>query len=389
MKSNGCSIRSDRMKIVHTADWHLGRILNGKSLLEDQAHILDQFIKKMGDEKPDVIVIAGDLYDTSYPNKAAIQLLENTINTLNLEMNIPLVIISGNHDSKERLNYGSKWFEKSQLYIRTSLEDMCDPITIGNIDFYTLPFSTVNETSYFFNDKKIETHQQAVSKSIEFMTQNINPNKVNILIGHLTVQGGIRTESERALTIGTVESVTENSFQQFDAVLLGHLHHPFSIDSDFIHYSGSLLQYSFSETTQPKGYRVIEMIDHKLKSIFRPLMPLRQLEVIEGDYEDAIQEKLSIKDKNNYLHFKLKHMSHVSDPMMHLKQIYPNTLALTNSSFEFNTPLHHENIEIQKLDDTTIINKFFENVTDQSLTSIQNNKIGKVLNHLLEGDQTK
>lgn len=377
------------MKIVHTADWHLGRILNGKSLLEDQAHILDQFIKKMGDEKPDVIVIAGDLYDTSYPNKAAIQLLENTINTLNLEMNIPLVMISGNHDSKERLNYGSKWFEKSQLYIRTSLEDMCDPITIGNIDFYTLPFSTVNETSYFFNDKKIETHQQAVSKSIEFMTQNINPNKVNILIGHLTVQGGIRTESERALTIGTVESVTENSFQQFDAVLLGHLHHPFSIDSDFIHYSGSLLQYSFSETTQPKGYRVIEMIDHKLKSIFRPLMPLRQLEVIEGDYEDAIQEKLSIKDKNNYLHFKLKHMSHVSDPMMHLKQIYPNTLALTNSSFEFNTPLNHKNIEIQKLDDTTIINKFFENVTDHSLTSIQNNKIGKVLNHLLEGDQTK
>ena len=103
------------MKIIHTADWHLGRILNGKSLLEDQSHILNQFIDKMNDEKPDVIVIAGDLYDTSYPNKAAIQLLENTINTLNLEMNIPLVIISGNHDSKERLNYGSKWFEKSQL----------------------------------------------------------------------------------------------------------------------------------------------------------------------------------------------------------------------------------------------------------------------------------
>src|SRR5699024_12627912 len=98
------------MKIVHTADWHLGRILNGKSLLEDQAHILDQFIKKMGDEKPDVIVIAGDLYDTSYPNKAAIQLLENTINTLNLEMNIPLVMISGNDDSKERLNNDSQWF---------------------------------------------------------------------------------------------------------------------------------------------------------------------------------------------------------------------------------------------------------------------------------------
>lgn len=137
------------MKIIHTADWHLGRILNGKSLLEDQVYILNKFIETMKLERPDIIVIAGDLYDTSYPNKDAIQLLERTIDTLNLEMNIPLIMINGNHDSKERLNYGAKWFEKSQMYIRTSLEDMNKPISFGKVDFYTMPFATINEMQYF------------------------------------------------------------------------------------------------------------------------------------------------------------------------------------------------------------------------------------------------
>ncbi|MDK9870721.1 exonuclease subunit SbcD [Staphylococcus sp. IPLA37011] len=373
------------MKVIHTADWHLGRILNGKSLLEDQAYILNRFIEAMDNEQPDVIVIAGDLYDTSYPNKDAIQLLESTIDTLNLEMGIPLIMISGNHDSKERLNYGSKWFEKSNLYIRTKLEDMNAPISIGAIDFYTLPFATINETQHFLKDNTIETYQQALSKSIEYMSNNINKNNTNILIGHLTVQGGVRSESERPLSIGTVESVEVDSFQQFDRVMLGHLHHPFSIDSDFISYSGSILQYSFSEVNQPKGYRTIEINEDTIKEKFIPIAPLRQLEVIEGDYEDAIQEKLKVKDKDNYLHFKLKHMSHVSDPMVHLKQIYPNTLALTNQTFDFSAHIHQDNYEIQKLDDETIIDKFYKNITDEELTQTQGKTVAKVLNDLLEG----
>ena len=110
------------MKIVHTADWHLGKILNGKQLLEDQKYILTQFKQHMEKEQPDLIVIAGDLYDTSYPSKEAIGLLEETIEYLNIELKIPIIMISGNHDGRERLNYGSKWFENNQLYIRTQLE---------------------------------------------------------------------------------------------------------------------------------------------------------------------------------------------------------------------------------------------------------------------------
>jgi exonuclease SbcD len=300
-------------------------------------------------------------------------------------MGIPLIMISGNHDSKERLNYGSKWFEKSNLYIRTKLEDINIPISIENVDFYTLPFATINETQHFLKDNTIETYQQALSKSIEYMSNNINKNNTNVLIGHLTVQGGVRSESERPLSIGTVESVEGDSFQQFDRVMLGHLHHPFSIDSDFISYSGSILQYSFSEVNQPKGYRAIEINEDTIKEKFIPIAPLRQLEVIEGDYEDAIQEKLKVKDKDNYLHFKLKHMSHVSDPMVHLKQIYPNTLALTNLTFDFSAHIHQDNYEIQKLDDETIIDKFYKNITDEELTQTQSKTVAKVLNDLLEG----
>jgi len=374
------------MKIIHTADWHLGRILNGKSLLEDQEYILDKFIVAMEEEQPDVIIVAGDLYDTSYPNKDAIQLLESVIDTLNLKMNIPIIITNGNHDSRERLNYGAKWFEKSGMYIRTQLEDITKPISIENVDFYTLPFATINEAQFFFNDKSIETHQQALNKALEYMSEVIDTDKVNILIGHLTVHGGIRSESERPLTIGTVESVSEDVFQQFDRVMLGHLHHPFSIKSNFINYSGSILQYSFSEANQPKGYKKLEIIDNVISDKFVQLQPRRQLEVIEGDYEDAIQEKLAVKHKDNYFHFKLKHMSHVSDPMMHLKKIYPNTLALTNQTFNFDTPIHHENIEIQKLDDSTIIDNFYQSITDEQLTKNQSKKIESIMSELLEGD---
>ncbi len=127
-----------------------------------------------------------------------------------------------------------------------------------------------------------------------------------------------------------VESVQKGVFDIFDYVMLGHLHHPFSIEDDKIKYSGSLLQYSFSEAGQAKGYRRLTINDGIINDVFIPLKPLRQLEIISGEYNDVINEKVHVKNKDNYLHFKLKNMSHITDPMMSLKQIYPNTLALTN-----------------------------------------------------------
>ncbi|MFZ8101069.1 exonuclease subunit SbcD [Staphylococcus arlettae] len=375
------------MKIIHTADWHLGRILNGKSLLEDQAYILDEFVAAMQKEKPDVIVIAGDVYDTSYPSKAAIMLFEETINQLNLHMQIPMIVTNGNHDGKERLNYGAKWFEKSQMYIRTELATMATPIKIGNVNFYCLPFATISEVQAFFDDKTITTHQAATQSCITYMAENLDTSQFNVLIGHMTVQGGTRSDSERPISIGTVESVEQDVFAPFNYVMLGHLHHPFSIDSEFIHYSGSLLQYSFSEVNQPKGYRMLLIDEMEQQQLFIPLEPKRQLEVVEGDYEAAIQEIIPLKNKENYIHFKLKNMTHVTDPMMHLKQIYPNTLSLTNVSFNFETASVENNTELRELNDSEIINNFYQSMTDSTLSELQHKKIVQLLNDLLEGEE--
>lgn len=370
------------MKVIHTADWHLGRILNGKQLLEDQRYVLEQFIDRMKEEKPDMIVIAGDLYDTTYPGKETIKLFEETIVTLNIDMKIPIILISGNHDGKERLNYGASWFEHSDLYIRTQLESMTQPIHINGINFHTLPFATVAEVQHYFKDDSIQTHQQALDKCISSMAETLQPHEINILIGHLTVQGGKTSDSERPLTIGTVETVERKSFNIFDFVMLGHLHHPFSINEDTIKYSGSLLQYSFSEVGQPKGYRVVKF-NHKndIQDYFVPIEPMRKLEIVTGDYEDVIQEKANVSNKNNYIHFKLRNMAHISDPIINLKQIYPNTLALTNETFEYHEAIQH--IEIKKEDDLSIINHFYKTITNEQLSDIQEKKINQIINDLM------
>lgn len=214
------------------------------------------------------------------------------------------------------------------------------------------------------------------------MSHNIDENKMSILIGHLTVKGGKTSDSERPLTIGTVESVEKHSFNQFDYVMLGHLHHPFSINDKNIKYSGSLLQYSFSEVNQAKGYRIVNIDEvNNVEDTFISIEPLRELEVIEGDYDDVIEERVAVKNKDNYFHFKLTNMSHINDPMMKLKQIYPNTLALTNNTFERIEEFN--NVEIKKQDDQSIIKSFYESMTNESISENQSNKIAEILNNIM------
>ena len=194
----------------------------------------------------------------------------------------------------------------------------------------------------------------------------------------LTINGGKTSDSERPLTIGTVESVTKSCFNVFDKVLLGHLHHPFSIKDDIIDYSGSLLQYSFSEINQPKGYKRLVVQDkNELSTSFVQLKPLRELEVVEGEYDEVIQGHIQPKNKDNYIHFKLKNMSHISDPMIHLKQLFPNTLALSNITFENEGPLHQT--QIQQQDDQTIIKQFYKMITDNEMTKYQEEKINNLI----------
>lgn len=178
------------MKILHTADWHIGKTINGQSLLEDQKYVLEQLYEAVKEHKPDVVIISGDLYDLHYPSKDAMVVLEDALSKINLELNTPIIAISGNHDGKERLNYGEKWFAKSGLKIMTDYHDMFKPVEMNDIHIYVMPYFTPADIRQAFGNKDIHTHQEATDYIVKHMEEVMDNSKTNILVGHLFVAGG-------------------------------------------------------------------------------------------------------------------------------------------------------------------------------------------------------
>ncbi|WP_239749770.1 exonuclease subunit SbcD [Mammaliicoccus sp. H-M34] len=372
------------MKILHTADWHIGKIINGQLLIEDQKFILNKLFDAIKEHDPDVVVISGDLYDLHYPNKEAMVVLEDALSMINLELKIPIIAISGNHDGKERLNYGERWFEKTGLKIITGYDDLMTPISMEGINIYVMPYFTPADVRHVFDVKNIHTHQEATEYIMNEMEQVMNKDETNILVGHLFVAGGESSDSERPLSIGTIETVTANTFNAFDAVLLGHLHHPFAIKSDFIFYSGTPMQYSFSEANQAKGYRLFEIDNKAFKQKFIPIEPRRSFHVIKARYEDVIHEKIEVKNNEDYFHFKLTDMDHVTDPLMKIRNIYPNTLQISRIDYE--VAQDEIDVDVHTLSDIEIIESFYKHVTEETLEGIKKNKVIQLLeSHLNKG----
>lgn len=372
------------MKILHTADWHIGKIINGQSLIEDQKFILNKLFDAIKEHDPDVVVISGDLYDLHYPNKEAMVVLEDALSMINLELKIPIIAISGNHDGKERLNYGERWFEKTGLKIITGYDDLMTPISMEGINIYVMPYFTPADVRHVFDVKNIHTHQEATEYIMNKMEQVMNKDETNILVGHLFVSGGESSDSERPLSIGTIETVTANTFNAFDAVLLGHLHHPFAIKSDFIFYSGTPMQYSFSEANQAKGYRLFEIDNKAFKQKFIPIEPRRSFHVIKARYEDVIHEKIEVKNNEDYFHFKLTDMDHVTDPLMKIRNIYPNTLQISRIDYE--VAQDEIDVDVHTLSDIEIIESFYKHVTEETLEGIKKDKVIQLLeSHLNKG----
>src|SRR5699024_5269587 len=193
------------MKILHTADWHIGKKLNGRDLIDDQRFVLEQLMDKIQELKPDINVVAGDLYDGSNPTKDALNMVKHYLYKMNKEMGLAVLIISGNHDSKALLDYGSAWFKASDLCIHTSLEDIFEPVVTNGHNFYLVPHIDVLEARHHFENKALRTHHdvyQHIAGQID-----LDENAKNILIGYLFIQDGRQSESERALSIGDRKSV--------------------------------------------------------------------------------------------------------------------------------------------------------------------------------------
>ncbi|AKG73857.1 Exodeoxyribonuclease I subunit D [Salinicoccus halodurans] len=367
------------MKILHTADWHIGRRLNGADLLCDQMHVLDQLIDYIKEEEIDLCVIAGDVFDRSNPSQSALGLVNEYLYKINIELGVPVLAISGNHDSRSRLDYGSYWFEKSNYHMRTSIEDILKPVIIDDHHFYMVPYMDVLEAKQYFKDDTIVAHHDVYRKITEEIHGVMDREARNILVGHMFMSNAKASESERPLSIGLSEEVGADLFKDFEMVLLGHLHHPFAIEHDTIFYSGSLLKYSFSEVRQPKGFRVIETGDGN-KCRFVPTKCKYDLVHYKGSYEEVINEAVRFEDNNAYFKFELTGLETVKDPMAKLKMIYPNTLEL-RPVVEAHEK-YRSTVDINQSDDGEIFDAFIKQVHGAELTEYQSG----LFNKLFKGD---
>lgn len=319
------------MKFLHLADLHLGKRVNGFSMLEDQAHILRQILAILDDEQPDGVLIAGDVYDKSVPSVEAVELLDGFLTELRAR-GIPVLLISGNHDSPERLAFGGRVMDSCGIHISPVYDGALAPVTLhdefGPVHVWLLPFVKPAHVRRWFPDADIESYTDAVAEAVAHM--DIDTAARNVLVTHQFVTGGARSGSEE-LSVGGTDNVDSGVFAPFDYVALGHLHGAQHIGRETIRYAGSPLKYSFSEARQHKSVTVVtlgEKGDVQVRTA--ALTPLRELREIRGSYDELTARSFyeHTTYRSDYLHLILTDEQDVFDAMSRLRTIYPYLMTL-------------------------------------------------------------
>ena len=319
------------MKFLHLADLHLGKRVNGFSMLEDQAHILRQILAILDDEQPDGVLIAGDVYDKSVPSVEAVGLLDGFLTELRAR-GVPVLLISGNHDSPERLAFGGRVMDSCGIHISPVYNGALAPVTLhdefGPVHVWLLPFVKPAHVRRWFPDADIESYTDAMAEAVAHM--DIDTAARNVLVTHQFVTGGTRSVSEE-LSVGGTDNVDSGVFAPFDYVALGHLHGAQHIGRETIRYAGSPLKYSFSEARQHKSVTVVtlgEKGDVQVRTV--ALTPLRELREIRGSYDELTARSFyeHTTDRSDYLHLILTDEQDVFDAISRLRTIYPYLMTL-------------------------------------------------------------
>ncbi|MCA1062518.1 exonuclease SbcCD subunit D [Rossellomorea sp. AcN35-11] len=318
------------MKFIHTADWHLGKLVHGIYMTEEQKYILEQFIEVVKEEEPDAVIIAGDLYDRSVPPTEAVELLDDVLYRINVELKTPIVAVTGNHDSAERLSFGTSWYKHSQLHLKGKLTNDFTPITIKGVQFHCVPYAEPGSVRQILEDESIHSHHTAMEAIVKRIEENMNQEGPHVFVGHAFVTGGKTTDSERTLSVGGSGCVGAEVFRSFHYTALGHLHSPDAIKHETIRYSGSLLKYSFSEARQRKSVTIVEIEgDGSFHLRERVLQPKQDMRELQGRMEELLDPGFYRSQKvDDYLKITLQDEGTLIDPINQLRQVYPNVLHL-------------------------------------------------------------
>ena len=319
------------MKLIHLSDLHIGKRVNEVSMIEDQKYILEQILAIIDDEKADAVLIAGDVYDKSVPSAEAVMLFDEFLCSLS-QRQIPVMIISGNHDSPERLAFGNRLMESRGVHISPVYDGTVRSVTLtdrdGEVVFWLLPFLKPAHVKRFYPESGIESYTDACRVAIQNM--DVDFTKRNVLLVHQFVTGASTCESEE-ISVGGTDNVDASIFQNFDYVALGHIHGPQNIGSNRIRYCGTPLKYSFSEERHHKSVTVVNLnTKGTLELQLRPLTPLHDLRSIRGPFETLTDKAFySSTVTEDYLHIILTDEEDVPEAVGRLRLIYPNMMKLS------------------------------------------------------------
>jgi len=316
------------MKLLHTSDWHLGRVLHEQSLLEDQHYILTRILDILKNEPHDGLLVAGDVYDRTLPSADAVSLLSWFLSSLKEFSDIPVIIIPGNHDSSRRLSYCSDILAASNLHIWGSIEDVGQPLILSAGDekaaFFPIPF--LDQGSFYIEEKPVRDHEAAMIEAMSRIDVRDTGDLPRICIAHCFVSNGSVSDSERSV-VGGSASVSPDLFQPFDYAALGHLHRPQEA-GERAAYSGSILKYSFSEYNDVKEVRSVEIEKGSLKVNPIPLLPRRDMVRLKGSFSSLLDSDKFSSYREDYIEAELTDSLLISNAMATLRKRFPWILSV-------------------------------------------------------------
>ncbi len=334
------------MRILHTADWHLGRIFHGIRLTDDQACVLDQLVAMARDTSPDAIVIAGDVYDRALPPPEAVELLSETLARLAAETRAHVVIIAGNHDSATRLGFGAELLRAARVHLHTRFTAAPAPLTLedehGPVRIWPLPYAEPALARNITGNEAIVTHEDLFAHVLANIRTHLSalPRGRDVLCAHATVLGAQTAAdtvdaAERPLAIGGAEAVPPALFDGFHYVALGHLHRAQRVGAPNVRYAGSLLKYSSAEVTHRKSATLVELDAlGRTRVETLPFAPRRDLRVVRGTLEELLTNVRDDPAREDYILAELLDTRPVPDPKERLREVYPNILAIRPKGLE-------------------------------------------------------
>lgn len=389
------------MKLLHTADWHIGRTLNGFSLLDEQEHAFEQILQIAKDENVDGIVIAGDIYDRAVPNPEAVTALNQMFCRINLENKLPIYAISGNHDSAKRLNYGRDWMKYTNFYLNTMLSEAFQPIETPDVQIFMLPFFDPLDARVYYAKqgmpedevKNITTIGQAMEYVVADMVKLFDPNKKHLLITHFAVTPNEDTPlqeltSETTSKVGGLATLTTNQFQDFDFVMLGHIHTNLASPSKTVLYSGSPVKFNIKEARSQKGVYIVDINEDSIKTEFKNLTPKTDLVSLKEDWQTLCDPDFYQKQPINQAWFAITiqnfdRSEHVQTNIRSELQKRYGTIVELDYQLDQDDLMSQEiNTNINELSPEETVDQFFHTITGKDLSKPQQSLVENIFNEV-------